>query len=65
MTFKTLGFLRSLGMIPFGIKLEMHGKMPFPLIFPAIEGMDEVKKIYEEAEKKKSGVRRQKSEDAG
>lgn len=54
MTFKTLGFLRSLGMIPFGIKLEMHGKMPFPLIFPAIEGMDEVKKIYETVEELRS-----------
>lgn len=53
MTFKTLGFLRSLGMIPFGLKMEMHGKMPFPIIFPAIEGMDEVKKIYEEIEERK------------
>lgn len=54
MTFKTLGFLRSLGMIPFGLKMEMHGKMPMPLIFPQIENMDEVKKIYEEIEKRKS-----------
>lgn len=58
MTFKTLGFLRSLGMIPFGIKMEMHGKMPFPIIFPQIEGIDEVKRIYEtieEEEKKRKG----------
>lgn len=51
MTFKTLGFLRSLGMIPFGIKMEIHGKMPIPLLFPQIEGIDEVKSIYEEVEK--------------
>ena len=53
MTFKTLGFLRSLGMIPFGLKMEMHGKMPVPLIFPQIEKIEEVKKIYEEIEKKR------------
>ena len=53
MTFKTLGFLRSLGMIPFGLKMEMHGKMPMPLIFPQIEKIEEVKKIYEEVEKRK------------
>ncbi len=46
MTFKTLGFLRSLGMIPFGLKMEIHGKMPHPIIFPAIERIDEVKAIY-------------------
>src|SRR3989304_8749379 len=56
MTFKTLGFLRSLGMIPFGIKMEMHGKMPMPLIFPQIEKIEEVRKIYEEIEKKKRQV---------
>jgi succinate dehydrogenase / fumarate reductase iron-sulfur subunit len=50
MTFKTLGFLRSLGMIPFGIKMEMHGKMPHPMLFPAIENIDEVRKIYEARE---------------
>ena len=47
MTFKTIGFLRSLGMIPFGIKMQMHGKMPFPVIFSQIEDMEEVRKIYE------------------
>lgn len=52
MTFKTLGFLRSIGMIPFGLRMEMHGKMPMPLIFPQIEKIEEVKKIYEEIEKK-------------
>lgn len=51
MTFKTLGFLRSLGMIPFGLKMEIHGKMPTPYIFPQIEGIDEVKRLYEEAQK--------------
>jgi len=56
MTFKTLGFLRSLGMIPFGLKMEMHGKMPRPLIFPQIEKIEEVKKIYEEVEKRKKQV---------
>lgn len=53
MTFRTLGFLRSLGMIPFGLKMEIHGKFPLPLIFPAIEGIKEVKKIYRAVEKRK------------
>lgn len=60
MTFRTLGFLRSLGMIPFGIKMEAHGKMPFPLIFPQIEKMDEVKRIYEEFEKVRAGEKEDK-----
>lgn len=50
MTFRTLGFLRSLGKIPFGLKMEMHGKMPFPHLFPQIENIKEVKEIYEEIE---------------
>ncbi|MCK4791901.1 MAG: succinate dehydrogenase/fumarate reductase iron-sulfur subunit [Desulfobacteraceae bacterium] len=50
MTFKTLGFLRSLGMIPFGLKMEMHGKMPHPIIFPAIEDIEEVRSIYKKRE---------------
>lgn len=54
MTFRTLGFLRSLGMIPLGIKMQLHGKMPHPHLFSQIEGMDEVKKIYDEAAKKRS-----------
>ncbi len=53
MTFKTLGFLRSLGMIPLGLKMEWHGKMPHPILFPAIEGIKEVKKIYRVVEKQK------------
>lgn len=53
MTFKTLGFLRSLGMIPLGIKMQLHGKMPHPHFFAQIEGIDEVKKLYEEMEKGK------------
>lgn len=51
MTFKTLGFLRSLGMIPFGLKMEFHGKMPKPLIFAQIENIDEVRAIYDEVMK--------------
>jgi len=52
MTFKTLGFLRSLGMIPMGIKLELHGKMPHPYIRPQIDKIDEVRKVYEEIDRK-------------
>jgi len=43
-------------MIPFGLKMEIHGKMPMPLIFPQIEKIEEVRKIYEEIEKKKRQV---------
>jgi hypothetical protein len=46
MAFQTLGFIRSLGMIPFGFKMQLHGKMPRPHLFPVIEKHDEVKKIY-------------------
>jgi succinate dehydrogenase / fumarate reductase iron-sulfur subunit len=46
MTFQTLGFIRSLGMIPFGLKMQMHGKMPRPHLFSRIDGMDEVRTIY-------------------
>ncbi len=53
MTFKTLGFLRSLGMIPFGLKMEIHGKMPHPILFPAIERIDEVRRIYKRTEKER------------
>jgi succinate dehydrogenase / fumarate reductase iron-sulfur subunit len=53
MTYKTLGFLRSLGMIPLGIKMEFHGKMPKPLLFAQIENLEEVKKIFDELEKKR------------
>jgi succinate dehydrogenase / fumarate reductase iron-sulfur subunit len=53
MTFKTIGFLKSLGMIPFGIKMEIHGKLPHPHIFAQIQGIDEVRKIYNEIEKKR------------
>lgn len=62
-TYKTIGFLRSLGMIPLGIKMQLHGKMPHPHFFPRIKGIEEVRKIYElveqekvkEKEKEKSG----------
>ncbi|MBI5598636.1 MAG: succinate dehydrogenase/fumarate reductase iron-sulfur subunit [Deltaproteobacteria bacterium] len=53
MTFKTLGFLRSLGMIPLGLKMEMHGKLPHLIIFPAIDGIKEVRKIYSAVERRK------------
>ncbi len=56
MTFKTLGFLRSLGMIPYGLKMEVHGKMPLPILFPAIEGIEEVRMIYDEVRKAKKMV---------
>ncbi|MBI5234990.1 MAG: succinate dehydrogenase/fumarate reductase iron-sulfur subunit [Deltaproteobacteria bacterium] len=57
MTLKTLGFLRSLGMIPFGLKMEMHGKMPMPMIFSQIENIDEVRAIYDECERIKPKIR--------
>ncbi len=53
MTFKTLGVLRSVGMIPFGLKMGVHGKMPHPILFPAIKDIDEVKEIYKAVEEKK------------
>ena len=53
MTFKTLGLLRSIGMIPFGMKMEMHGKMPHPVVLPAIDGIDEVRKIMDKREEEK------------
>ncbi|MBI5970171.1 MAG: succinate dehydrogenase/fumarate reductase iron-sulfur subunit [Deltaproteobacteria bacterium] len=53
MTFKTLGFLKSLGMIPFGLKMELHGKMPLPLVFAQINDIAEVRAIYEACERKK------------
>lgn len=53
MTFKTLGFLRSLGMIPLGFKMQIHGKMPHIHLFSQIENIDEVKRIYEETGREK------------
>ncbi len=52
MTYKTLGFLRSLGMIPLGIKMELHGKMPKPLLSAQIKNLEEVKKIFKIVESK-------------
>jgi succinate dehydrogenase / fumarate reductase iron-sulfur subunit len=52
MTFKTLGFLKSLGKIPLGIRMELHGKMPHPYIVPQIEEIEEVREIYREIAKK-------------
>lgn len=54
MTFKTLGFLKSLGKIPLGIRMELHGKMPHPYIVPQIERIEEVREIYKEIEEKAS-----------
>lgn len=52
MTFKTLGFLKSLGKIPLGIKMELHGKMPRPYIVPQIEEIGEVREIYREVQRR-------------
>ena len=52
MTFKTLGFLKSLGKIPLGIRMELHGKMPHPYIVPQIEEIEEVREIYKETGKR-------------
>jgi len=60
MTFKTLGFLRSLGMIPLGLKMQMHGKMPHIHLFSQIEKIDEVRKIYEAVERKKAAGKEKK-----
>lgn len=60
MTFKTLGFLRSLGMIPLGFKMQIHGKMPHPHIFSQIEKIDEVRRIYEEIEREKAAEKEKK-----
>lgn len=49
-TFRSLGLLRTLGMLPLGIRLELHGKMPHPKIFPAIEGIEEVREIMRSVE---------------
>jgi len=63
MTYKTLGFLRSLGMIPLGIKMEFHGKMPKPLLFAQIKKLGEVKKIFKaiENEENKSASTKKKA----
>ncbi len=58
MTFKTLGLLRSLGMIPFGLKMEMHGKMPHPHLFPQIKKIDEVRTIYAEIKRKNKNAKK-------
>ncbi|MBI5469597.1 MAG: succinate dehydrogenase, partial [Deltaproteobacteria bacterium] len=60
MTFKTLGFLRSLGMIPLGFKMQMHGKMPHIHLFSQIEKIEEVKRIYEETEREKEALKEKK-----
>jgi len=52
MTFKTLGFLKSLGKIPLGIRMELKGKMPHPYIVPQIDKIEEVRDIYKEVDRK-------------
>jgi len=56
LTFRTLGLMRSIGMLPLGIRMELHGKMPLPTIFKAIDGIEEVKRIYGETEKEEREV---------
>ncbi|MFQ5900916.1 MAG: succinate dehydrogenase/fumarate reductase iron-sulfur subunit [Thermodesulfobacteriota bacterium] len=46
MTFRTLGIMRSIGILPLGIKMELHGKLPLPVIFKHIEGIEEVRELY-------------------
>ncbi len=51
-TFKSLGFLRAVGMLPLGIRLELHGKMPHPVIFPEIDGIEELRELMKTVEEK-------------
>jgi len=46
MPLKTVGVLRSLGMIPMALRMQMKGKVPFPIL-KDIEGIEDVEKIYE------------------
>ena len=45
MPLKTVGVLRSLGMIPMALRMQMKGKVPFPLL-KDIDGIEDVEKIY-------------------
>jgi len=45
MPLKTVGVLRTLGMIPMALRMQMKGKVPFP-IQKGIEGIEDVEKIY-------------------
>ena len=45
MPLKTVGVLRSLGMIPMALRMQMKGKVPFPLL-KDIEGIEDIEKIY-------------------
>ncbi len=49
-SFKSLGLIRSIGMLPQGIRLELHGKMPMPVIFPAIDGIEELRELFKVVE---------------
>ncbi len=42
---KTVGVLRSLGMIPMALRMQMKGKVPFPIL-KDIQGQEEIEKIY-------------------
>lgn len=46
MPLKTVGVLRSFGMIPMALRMQMKGKVPFPIL-KDIEGIEDVEKIYE------------------
>lgn len=45
MPLKTVGVLRALGMIPMALRMQMKGKVPFPIL-KDIDGIEDVKKIY-------------------
>ncbi len=45
MPLKTVGVLRALGMIPMALRMQMKGKVPFPIL-KDIEGIEDVEKIY-------------------
>ncbi len=45
MPLKTVGILRTLGMIPMALRMQLKGKVPFP-IQKDIEGIEDVEKIY-------------------
>lgn len=45
MPLKTVGVLRSFGMIPMALRMQMKGKVPFPILRD-IEGIEDIEKIY-------------------
>jgi len=50
MMFKSLGLLRSIGMIPFGLKMQLHGKAPMPHVLPRIKNLEQIHKLYKQIE---------------